>query len=110
MPVFQPNTPIAQADALVQVEVTADKPLPLGLNRFQLIVVDDAGNQSVAATIDVMIKDLTAPTAVIQVSDANGKALDPVVAFGQSFFLSGAASTDAGGGKIAEYRFTLLAT
>jgi hypothetical protein len=110
MAVFQPNKTIAQKESLIQVEVSADKPLPLGLNRFQLIVVDDSNNVSVAATIDVMIKDTTAPTAGLSVVNADGKKIDPVIPFGQSFFLSGAQSTDAGGGKIVEYRFTLLAT
>ena len=111
MAVFVTNKTIAQKDPQVEVEVTATAPLPLGVNRFQLIVVDNSGNQSVAATIDVMVKDTTAPTAGIIMVTAEGKRIDPpVVPFGQSFFLSGAPSTDAGGGKIVEYRFTLMAT
>jgi hypothetical protein len=111
MAVFVANKTVTQKDPQVQVEVTPTAPLPLGVNRFQLIVVDDSGNQSVAATIDVMVKDTTAPTAAIIMVNADGKRIDPpVVSFGQSFFLSGAPSTDAGGGKIVEYRFTLLGT
>jgi hypothetical protein len=30
------------------------------------------------------------------------------MSFGQSFILTGARSTDVGGGKVAEYRFTLM--
>jgi len=110
MAVFITNKTVAQKDPLVQVEVTPTAPLPLGVNRFQLIVIDNSGNESVAATIDVMVKDTTAPTAGIIMVNADGKRVDPVVPFGQSFFLSGAPSTDVGGGKIVEYRFTLMAT
>jgi len=111
MAVFVANKTIAQKDPLVQVEITPTSPLPIGLHRFQLVVVDDSGNQSVAASIDVMVKDTVAPTAGIIMVAADGKRIDPpVVPFGQSFFLSGSPSTDAGGGKIAEYRFTLVTT
>jgi len=109
MAVFQTNKMISQNTPVIQVDVTPTAPLPIGVHRFQLVVVDDSGNASVAATIDVVVKDTTAPTAVLMVVGADGKKIDPpVVPFGQSFTLSAAQSTDAGGGKIVEYRFTLL--
>ena len=110
MAVFQPNVVIAQKAPLIQVEVPPGAPLSVGSHRFQLIVVDDSGNQSVAATIDVVVRDTTAPTAVIDVTNAAGARIDAVVPFGQPFLLSGARSSDAGGGAIAEYRFMLVVT
>ncbi|HWX49313.1 MAG TPA: hypothetical protein VNZ61_14765 [Roseomonas sp.] len=108
MPRFQVNVPVTQADPVVQVEIDPASPLPLGVNRFQLIVVDDAGNESAPFVIEVMVKDTERPTAQLDVVDANGAIVDPVVSFGQPFILSGKRSSDAGGGSIKEYRFTLL--
>jgi hypothetical protein len=110
MATFNENVPISQRDPLIQVDVTAANPLALGAHKFQLVVVDNSGNTSAPTTIDVIVKDAVAPTAVLDVTDANGKRLDPTVPFGSPFFLSGARSSDAGGGKVAEYRFTLIST
>lgn len=110
MAVFKPNVPIAQRDPQIQVEVTPTAPLAVGSHRFQLIVVDDSGNLSTAAFLDVVVRDTTAPTAVLDVVDATGKRIDPTVPFGQPFMLSGARSSDAGGGKVVEYRFMLVQT
>jgi hypothetical protein len=108
MAAFQPNVPIAQKTPLIQVDPSPT--LIVGSHRFQLVVVDDSGNTSVAALLDVVVKDTVAPTAVLDVTDSTGKRLDPVVPFGQPFFLSGARSSDAGGGKVVEYRFMLVAS
>ena len=108
MAMFQPNVPITQATPLIQVDVSATAPLAVGSHKFQLIVVDDSGNQSAPVTIDVVVRDTVAPTAVLDITDSTGKQVAATVPFGTSFFLSGARSTDAGGGKVVQYRFTLL--
>jgi hypothetical protein len=108
MPEFKPNQPIVQKDPAVRVDVSAAAPLPLGANRFRLIVVDDAGNESEPAFLDVLVRDAVKPTAVLDVVNVDGKRIDPVVPQGQSFILSGVRSSDVAPGKVAEYRFTLV--
>lgn len=108
MPKFEVNKPIAQPDPVIKVDVTPDAPLPLGANRFSLVVIDSAGNASEPTIIEVIVKDLDKPTAVLDVVDDAGKRIDPNVAFGKTFTLSGVRSTDLPPGKITEYRFTLL--
>ncbi|MEM6898248.1 MAG: hypothetical protein AAF583_00550 [Pseudomonadota bacterium] len=108
MPQFKPNVPIVQDDPLVKVDVTRNKPMPAGKYVFQLVVVDDGGNESDPANIEVIIRDTQRPTAVIEMVDANKAKIKPVVSVGKSFMLSAAKSTDVPPGKIKAYRFTLL--
>jgi hypothetical protein len=108
MPAFKPNQPLVQKEPVVRVDVPRDAPLPLGANRFRLVVVDEAGNESEPVFLDIVVRDSDKPTAVLDVVDANGRRAEPVVGAGQSFILSGARSSDVGSGKIAEYRFTLM--
>ncbi len=108
MPEFKLNEPIAQREPVVRVEVSRTAPLPLGANRFRLVVVDDAGNESEATFLEVLVRDLERPTAVLDVVDANGRRIDPVVPHGQSFTLSGARSSDVEPGRVTEFRFTLV--
>ena len=105
---FKVNVPVAQADPVVKVESSPDLPIPLGVNRFRLIVVDDAGNESEPAFLNVIVRDDDKPTAVLQMVDDAGAVIDPVVSFGKTFILSADKSADAPPGKIVEYRFTLL--
>ncbi len=105
---FKLNTPVVQKDPVVKVDVTATAPLPLGANRFRLVVVDDAGNESDPTFLDVVVRDTQKPTAVLDMVNADGKRIDPVVARGESFILSGARSSDVAPGKVVEYRFTLV--
>jgi hypothetical protein len=108
MPAFKPNQPIVQKEPVIRVDVARDAPLPLGANRFRLVVVDEAGNESEPVFLDVVVRDTDKPTAVLDMVDATGRRVEPTVGVGQSFILSGARSTDLGSGKIAEYRFTLM--
>jgi|SRR6185295_11874349 len=108
MPEFKPNQPIVQKEAVVRVDVTPTTPLPLGANRFRLVVVDDAGNESEPTFLDVVVRDLEKPTAVLDVVNADLKRIEPVVTRGQSFILSGARSADVAPGTVTEYRFTLV--
>ena len=108
MPEFKPNTPIVQKDSVVRVDVTAEVPLPLGANRFRLVVVDDAGNESEPTFLEIIVRDDDRPTAVLDLVNRDLTRIDPVVVRGQSFILSGARSADVPPGTVAEYRFTLV--
>lgn len=108
MPQFRPNVPIVQTDPLVSVDVPANRPLPAGRYRFQLVVVDDANNESEPAFLEVIVQDTEKPTAVIDMVNADRAVVTPTVPVGQSFLLSGARSTDVAPGKVKSYRFTLL--
>jgi hypothetical protein len=108
MTVFKTNQPVTQADLVVKVEATRVAPLPVGANRFRLVVVDDQGNQSDPTFIDVIVQAPTFPTAALDVVDDAGKRVDPTVPFGTTFNLSGARSTDVPPGKVVQYVFTLV--
>ena len=105
---FVENRPVVQQQPDVKVDVSRANPLPIGANRFQLVVVDDSGNESEPTFIEVIVKDGDKPTAVLDVIDARRRRVDPVVNFGDAFILSGERSTDVPPGKIKEYRFTLV--
>ena len=105
---FKQNVPVVQADPVVTVDASAEKPLPAGKHRFRLVVVDDAGNESNPMDIDVIVRDSEKPTAILDVIDANGALVDATVPLGRSFILSGQRSSDPPPGKIKEYRFTLV--
>lgn len=105
---FKVNVPVSQETAEVKVEGADRAPLPLGPNRFSLVVVDDSGNESDPFILTVTVIDVEKPTAVLNVVNSDGKVIDPTVAFGQTFILSGAGSVDKEPGTIATYRFTLL--
>lgn len=104
---FKVNVPVAQDTPEVKVEGADNAPLPLGPNRFSLVVVDDSGNESEPIFLTIVVSDNDKPTAVLDVVNADGKIVNPQVAFGQTFILSGARSVDKEPGKIKEYRFTL---
>lgn len=108
MPEFKVNQPVVQPDPVVKVDVTPNSPLPLGANRFRLTVVDDSGNESEPVFLEVIVRDTGRPTAVLDMVDGNGRRIEPIVAVGAAFILSGARSSDTGGGKVVEYRFTLV--
>jgi len=105
---FTPNQPVNQADPTVKVEMSAANQLPVGSNRFQLVVVDDEGNASAPVVFEVIVIAPKIPTAVLEMVDANGGRLNPQVEAGKPFILSAAKSSDVAPGKIVEYRFTLL--
>jgi hypothetical protein len=101
MAVFVPGQAVQTQDPSIEVTVSPASPLPPGKHRFQLVVVDDSGNQSTPAEAEVIVVDTQRPTAVI---DAPRK-----VAFGSSFTLSGARSADVAPGRIVQYIWTRLA-
>ncbi len=108
MPEFKPNVPVVQADPMVRVDVDKNKPLLPGRHRFELVVIDDAGNESDPAVIDVIVQDTQRPTAVLDMVNADKVVITPQVSVGESFILSGLRSTDTPPGKVKSYRFTML--
>ena len=83
MPEFKPNVPVVQTDPLVRVDVDKNKPLPPGRYRFELVVVDDAGNESEPAQIDVIVKDTQRPTAVLDMVNADKVVIKPLISVGE---------------------------
>ncbi len=107
MAVFSKNKPVTLDTPDVKVEIGNGEKLELGANRFQLVVVDDAGNESEPVYIEVILLDAAKPTAVIDVLDEKGNRLETrQVREGQAFSLSGARSSDVAPGKVVKYRFT----
>lgn len=105
---FKPNVPVVQKEPLVTVDVKQDAPMPPGKYRFQLVVVDDANNESEPAFLDVIVMDTQRPTAVLDIVNADGAVIKPNVSVGARFALSGARSSDVAPGKVKSYKFTLL--
>lgn len=97
---FAINTEVATDIPTVEVTLSPDKPLPIGRQRFRLVVVDDSGNVSQGDEVVVIIADQDAPTAVLRAPS--------VVGFGRSFILDGSRSFDVGGGKIIKWVWTYL--
>src|SRR5262245_48011773 len=87
-----------QETTVPKVEVTVGEgdPLKVGSHKFQLIVVDNDGNESAPAIAEIIIRDLELPTAVLEVQPKS-------VEFGKSFTLSGESSSDVGSGTIVKY-------
>jgi hypothetical protein len=98
---FQIGTTVKTPDNAVDVTVTPSAPLPAGVHHFQLIVIDESGNQSDPATAQVVIKDSIKPTAVLRIAPSQ---VEP----GVSFRLDGTASSDVAPGKVVEYVWTMI--
>jgi hypothetical protein len=99
MPQFVTNQTLETTEPEIEVTVNPQAPLPVGRQRFHLVVVDDGGNVSEPDVAEVIVKDTSRPTAVLQAPRE--------VHFGQSFSLSGRQSSDIGG-RIVKYRWSLL--
>jgi hypothetical protein len=98
---FAIGQPITTEEAGIEVTLDEKTALPVGRHVFQLVVVDDAGNESKPAEVVVIVRDDQAPTAVIKAPTQIG--------FGKSFKLDGSASADLPPGKIVKYIWTLTA-
>ena len=92
-----PGTP---PDTLLEITIDPATPLKVGRHTFQLQVTDDSGNISAPATVQVLVIDDKAPTAIIDGPDRVG--------VGTGFTLSGKRSTDIGG-KLVKFTWTLIA-
>ena len=98
---------VETADSQLVINMPKQK-LPVGKHNFNLTVEDDSGNQSQAALITVIIVDKTAPTAVVDLHDDQGRTvIDGRIAFGSGFMLSGKRSSDVGG-KVAKYIWEIV--
>ena len=96
---FRLHPPLTTQDPKVEVTVDRERPLAVGKHRFRLIVVDQAGNESVPDEIEVVVLDNERPTAVLE-----GPAR---VNFGEAFVLTGERSSDPNG-PIIQYRWELI--
>lgn len=97
---FRIGEPVETGEAKVEVTVSQEVPIPVGTHTFQLVVVDDAGNESLPATVNVTVRDTQRPTAVINAPESVG--------YGRSFTLDGSRSSDLPPGKIVKYIWTML--
>lgn len=100
MPAFKVGESHKTREAVIEVTVTADAPLRVGSHIFQLVVTDDAGNESLPARVTVVVRDTERPTAVIKGPRSVGQS--------ESFKLSGEDSSDVAPGKIVSYIWTLV--
>lgn len=101
---------IKSDEPLLDVLPSATAPLKPGKHVFQLVVTDDAGNDSDTASVTVIVVDQERPTAVVDMLDAaGGRISDPEVKvpFGKPFRLTGDRSTDIGG-VVKVWNWTLL--
>ena len=99
---FFPNKPIETTEPQIKVTLSPTAPLPIGVNRFQLVVVDDSGNTSEPAIREVIIRDTQRPTSVLDAPKA--------VEAGNSFVLDATRSSDVPPGKVVKYIWTLIET
>jgi hypothetical protein len=99
---FVPGTDssVKSDEPLLDVAASPQTPLKPGKHVFQLVVTDDAGNESAPANVTIIIEDQERPTAVIDLlEERGGRIAEPEVrlAFGQAFRLTGDRSSDVGG-------------
>jgi hypothetical protein len=97
---FVIGAPVETREPGIEVTVDPQSPLPVGRHRFQLVVADDSGNQSLPDTVEIIVRDTTNPTAVIRAPTQ--------VESGKSFILDGRASSDVPPGKIVKFTWTML--
>lgn len=101
MPSFQIGTRVETSDNVIEVTVTPNAVIPPGVHHFQLVVVDDAGNESAPAVAEVVVRDSTRPTAVLSIEPTQ-------VQPGQSFRLNGSKSSDVAPGKLVRFVWVML--
>ena len=100
MPFFQIGDTVETEEPVLTVENNGERFLAPGTHVFQLIVIDDAGNESKPATLQITVRDSTLPTAVIE----GPSQVEPAA----SFKLSGGKSSDVPPGTVVRYVWTLL--
>ena len=106
---FVKNVPVYQGEPQTPLEVMGEPPWTGGTGRLQLIVVDDAGNQSDPVFVDVTVRQRPQPRAALALVDGQGKPIKSAqVPAGASFTLSAAGSASVAPAKLAQYRFTLV--
>lgn len=106
--------PQTTPDARLNVAVSTEEPLQPGVHTFELVVTDNAGLTSQPATVTIVVRDTTAPTAVLRVLGPNGRILPRddngnfILELGSSLILDGRSSSDPGGGQVARYTWRLV--
>ena len=107
---FQTTAEVKTKDSVLNVSVSPDNPLPIGRHIFELEVIDKAGNRSVPARVQLVVRDSQAPTAVLNVTDEQGRILpEAVIEMGAGFVLNAKGSQDvAPGTGIESYTWRLL--
>jgi hypothetical protein len=101
MAVFNPGDRQETAESKIEVTVTANNPIKVGVHRFQLVVIDNDGNESAPQIAEVLVRDLERPTAKLEI-------LPKSVEFGKSFVLVADGSSDVPPGTIKRFVFTRL--
>lgn len=114
MATFTPgvDTAVRADEPSLEVRIGRDNLLPVGRHQFQLIVTDDAGNESAPVSIFIVVQDSERPTAVIDFIDARGNRIrerEVSVPFGTAFQLSGEAASDIGG-QVRVWNWSLVRT
>lgn len=109
---FVPGTDasVKSDEPLLDVAVSPNAPLKPGKHVFQLVVVDDAGNESETANVTIIVQDTERPTAVIDLINERGERIatpEVNVPFGRAFRLTGDRSSDIGG-EVKVWTWTLL--
>lgn len=98
MPEFKPGQTVDTKEPTIEVTASAQKPFQVGRMVFELVVVDNSGNESLPARVEVNVIDDEKPTAILQAPSR--------VSAAQPFTLDGRRSTDAPGGHVVRYRWT----
>jgi hypothetical protein len=104
------TTEVSADEPKLDVLVDAQNPLKVGKHVFQLIVTDDAGNESEPATVTIIVLDRERPTAVIDVVNAAGERISTPsveIPLGQRFQLLADRSSDIGG-VVRGFKWTLM--
>jgi len=97
---FTVGSPLETTEATIEVTVDPANPLPIGRHSFQLVAVDDSGNQSLPDTVEIIVRDSQLPTAILRAPSQ--------VEFGRSFVLDGRESSDVPPGKVVKYIWTMV--
>lgn len=95
--------------------IVVDPNLDLGEHVFELVVEDQARNQSNAVSITVTVIDTIPPEAKLETythDDNTGEPGDPIpdgtIQYGNRFCLNGKDSDDLGGSPIVQYYWTRI--
>ena len=104
------DTMVMANEPTLEVLASPAQPLAAGRHVIQLVVTDNAGNQSGAASMAITVKDRSKPSALIDFVQEDGTRLyddSRVVAYGKPFRLTGERSSDANG-LVKSWRWTLI--
>ena len=109
---LQTGRQVERPDSMLSMSIflNGEVELAIGQHRFELVVTDDGGNESVPDLVTVIIVDNERPTAVTALLDVRGNPVAGGVPFGEDFILDGSQSSDTGGGSIVRYSWADLQT